>query len=199
MKQNYLDAYYPDGISMEDRLFNEGARRTEIPINTWVTTLVVGFAMALFGLILFITSYDLYEFGMILFCLGDLVLIAGACGVGFYYSGFRYLERAELLYNTRVAGREEPAPKTQTGSATHTAAPQPVSQTPGKWVCVCGKQNADFTSVCTCGVTKAQAKQAVPAVAKGVRTANGWRCSCGKEHAAYVSSCSCGVNKRDIK
>ena len=194
MKKSYLDAYYPDGISMENRLFVTGGRNTRIPMKTWLIVLGIGIAVAALGLVIAFEE----DFGYVLFTLGDVAVTIGAVGVGIYCAGLHCLERAELLYITRVAGKEEEeempaapsAPSAPSGMTASTAVPG--------WTCTCGKKNADYMSVCTCGTKKQEAKQARQN-AGPQRTAAGWVCTCGREHASYVSSCTCGVNKRDIK
>ena len=205
MKKSYLDSYYPDGISAEQRLFNAGARCTRVSLPTWLKTIGIGIAISIFGLIISSIDYELFEFGMVVFYAGDLAVTIGIIGLFVYLTGLHYLERAELLYNTRLAGKEEqditdsdPTPNSASQHAT-TTKQTPPTQTIQKWVCTCGKENADYTSVCSCGVTKQQAKTAVPSATKPVRTANGWKCSCGREHPVYVSSCTCGVSKTEIQ
>ena len=193
MKRSYLTTYYPNGISMEDRLFTAGERNTRIPMGIWLSVLGVGIAVAVLGLLV---AFEEEDIGFFLFGLGDLAVAVGITGVGIYAAGLHCLERAELLYNTRMAGKVEEEENDYSAPAT----PQTTSgyATVSGWTCICGKKNADYMSVCTCGTKKQEAKQARQNAAPQ-RTAGGWVCTCGREHPSYVSSCTCGVNKRDIK
>ena len=193
MKRSYLVSYYPDGISMEDRLFTAGERNTRIPLGTWVAVLVVGVVVAVIGMLIAMEE----DFGYFFFSLGDLAITVGAVGMGVYFSGLRCLERAELLYNTRVAGKEEEEAEEAVVAPRAPGSVPSANGVPG-WLCLCGKRNADYMAVCSCGTKKQEAKQARQN-AGPQRTAGGWVCSCGREHAGYVSSCTCGVSKRDIK
>ena len=191
MKRSYLVTYYPDGISMEDRLFDAGERKTRIPMGIWLMVLGIGVAVAVLGILIAMEA----DFGYFLFTLGDIATVVGATGVGVYLSGLHCLERAELLYNTRMAGKEEEEESIEEPKA-------PVRVTTGNvasgWTCTCGKRNADYMRVCSCGTKKQEAQQARQS-AGPQRTTGGWVCTCGREYPSYVSSCTCGVNKRDIK
>lgn len=208
MEKRYLENYYPQGISMEERLFEIGANNTRIPPSSWIAAIAAGTGIAFVGVLIASFSYSATAFGVGLLCIGGLVVLIGTFGLSAYYNGLRCLERAELLYNTRVAGRNE----AQTQSTPDTSEKKAeATQAEMNWKCTCGKINASYMRTCACGITKQEAKQGkraatvsqsvAPVEQTGVpvRTANGWRCSCGKEHPAFVSTCVCGVNKRDVK
>ena len=116
MENKYRNTYYPDGITAEERLFVAGQKCTQTPIDTWIKTALVGFCISLLGAIIASLSNEALDFGMIVFSIGDLVLLIGLVGIGVYFRGLHYLERAELLYNTRRASKaadDEPyVPKT---------------------------------------------------------------------------------------
>lgn len=116
MENKYRNTYYPDGITAEERLFVAGQKCTQTPIDTWIKTALVGFCISLLGAIIASLDYDAMTFGMVVFSIGDLVLLIGLVGIGVYFRGLHYLERAELLYNTRRASKaadDEPyVPKT---------------------------------------------------------------------------------------
>lgn len=207
MNKTYLRTYYPEEISAEDRLFQAGKECTSVPVATWVKLMLVGLGIGLFGMLVGLADYDAAVFGGILGSAGGLLFMAGIYGIARFNTGLHYLERAELLYNTRVAGREEEEveqnEKKENGSVIvppvkTNSAPKTTAGT-SNWTCTCGRQNAEYSFACICGVTKQEARKAVPVkttpAAAAVRTATGWRCSCGKEHPGYVSSCDCGVNK----
>ena len=198
MDKHHLNNYYPDGISMEDRLFEMGAARTNINLGASVLISLVGLLLGGLGALV---AIDNTSAGVVMMSLGGLGVIVGIFLISLYNSGFKCLMQAELLYNTRMAGMggasapEEAgqsfeAPKSAPSSA---AAP---SAAPSGWTCTCGKTNASYMTSCPrCGTSKRYAKDVVPAPAA---TPSGWTCTCGKQHPAYVSTCSCGVNKRDI-
>ena len=162
MKKSYLDRFYPDGMSAELRLFNAGARCTRVSLASWRTTIIIGVIISVIGLIVSAVDYELMGFGMFLFGAGDLIASIGIIGLVVYFNGLRYLERAELLYNTRLAGREEedvaaPNPFYRHTPASSSTSSRPV---PNGWVCTCGKTNAEYMTSCSCGVSKQQAKLA---------------------------------------
>lgn len=116
MENKYRNTYYPDGITAEERLFVAGQKCTQTPIDIWIKTALIGFCISLLGAIIASLDYDAMTFGMVVFSIGDLVLLIGLVGIGVYFRGLHYLERAELLYNTRRASKaadDEPyVPKT---------------------------------------------------------------------------------------
>lgn len=116
--------------------------------------------------------------------IGGLALIAGGIA---NWSADEYVPNT---YEQPSAPGEYQPPKTHESAV-------------GKWTCTCGRVNPDYQSVCSCGVTKQETRQAPKLmekpVAVPVRTANGWRCSCGKEHPNFVSNCECGVSKSEIR
>lgn len=110
MENKYREMYYPNKTTMEERLFVAGQRCTATPIKIWLKTLLIGLLVALFGLAIASAG----DFGIFLFVVGDLVFLIGLIGICVFMQGLRYLERAELLYNTRRASKdrdEKPAPK----------------------------------------------------------------------------------------
>lgn len=151
MKKSYLDAYYPDGMSAEDRLFRDGNRMTKTPLRTWLNTLLIGVVVSVLGFILMVSDSDASGFGVIAFGIGDLVLLVGIWGISMYYSGLRALERAELLYNTRLAGREDPEeePKPFWKRETETKT----------WKCSCGRTHPEYSYLCECGKSKTEAQK----------------------------------------
>ena len=105
MENKYRHTYYPNGITAEERLFVAGQKCTQTPIDTWIKTALIGFCISLLGAIFASLDYDAMTFGMVVFSIGDLVLLIGLVGIGVYFRGLHYLERAELLYNTRRASK----------------------------------------------------------------------------------------------
>lgn len=105
MESKYRNTYYPDGITAEERLFSAGQRCTQTPVSTWVKTALVGICIALLGAIFASSSNEALTFGMVVFSIGDLIVFIGLVGIGVYFRGLHYLERAELLYNTRRASK----------------------------------------------------------------------------------------------
>ena len=103
MDGRYLGSYYPDGRSMEQRLFEAGRRRTKIAPWKWLCALLLG---AFFSLIGFLIAIEAFEgFGAFLCLISGFVALVALTGIFWYLSGLRLLERAELLYNTRLAGK----------------------------------------------------------------------------------------------
>lgn len=104
MDKKHLEAYYPEGITMEDRLFKLGGRLTSSGIGTWPAMIAIGIVVALIGLVISSNA----EIGMVVFGIGDLLAAIGIFGISRYNYGLRCLERAELLYNTRCAFGQKP-------------------------------------------------------------------------------------------
>ena len=107
MDKQHLNAYYPTNETMEDRYFRIAQSRQRIPLKRWVTVAIVSFITSLFFLAIANISEE--EALTIPFFLCFLVLIICIAGISVYLSGFHFLEKAELLYNTRVAGQEAAA------------------------------------------------------------------------------------------
>jgi hypothetical protein len=178
MDRNYVAKYYPTIETMEQRNFRVGANLTRVPLPTFFVMLAVGFGLGLLGLLISFVDYEFFEFGMFIFAVGDLFFAIGLGGIGLYFAGLRYLERAELLYNTRIAGEAllvdpsrapaAPAAPVRTTGPGYSAPPAPP-------------------------VTAARTTVSASAAAPG-----NWTCSCGRTHPPYVSSCVCGVSKKDI-
>ena len=108
MEDKYRKAYYPEGITMEERLFDEGERCTRIPPATWIKVLLIGFGIAVFAGIIAAAIGEVNGFCGILLAVGVLAIAAGSYGIGRYNYGLHCLERAELLYNTRLASQGNP-------------------------------------------------------------------------------------------
>lgn len=106
MEKKYIDKYYPSGITMEDRLFEIGRKNTQLKSGTFLKNLIAGVLISVLGIIFMSADADAYEVGVFLFGVGDLLVIIGLAGISIYSYGLRCLERAELLYNTRCAGRK---------------------------------------------------------------------------------------------
>ena len=178
MDRNYVAKYYPTIETMEQRLFRLGANYTRVPLPTFFAMLVIGIVMGFLGIIIAFVDYEFYEFGMFIFAVADLIFAIGLFGVGLYFAGLRCLERAELLYNTRIAGEAllvdpskapaAPAAPVRTTGPGYSAPPAPP-------------------------VTAARTTVSASAAAPGT-----WTCTCGRTHPPYVSSCVCGVSKKDI-
>ena len=109
MDNNHLKLYYPDGISMEQRLFELGGRLTRSGIGSWIPNIALGIVLAVLGVLIITASYDGVVIGSIVFGLGDLLVLIGIFGISRFIYGLRCLERAELLYNTRCTSGQKSA------------------------------------------------------------------------------------------
>ena len=105
MNKTYLNEYYPHGISMEQRYFELGKSCTKIVLRDWIKLIVLCAIVALIGYFCFTFGQEPW-FGHILFVIGAIGTLIGLIGIGVYCACLRYLARAELLYNTRVAGQD---------------------------------------------------------------------------------------------
>ncbi len=104
MDNQHLNAYYPNRETMEDRYFRIAQSRQRIPLKTWATTAASSLIPSFFFLV--IANVSETEVFAVFFFLCFIVFAISMVGVSVCLSGFHFLEKAELLYNTRMAGKE---------------------------------------------------------------------------------------------
>ena len=104
MDKQHLNAYYPNRETMEERYFRIAQSRQRIPLKTWATVAASSFIPSFFFLV--VANVSEAEVFAVFFFLCFIVFAISMAGVSVYLSGFHFLEKAELLYNTRVAGKE---------------------------------------------------------------------------------------------
>ena len=160
MDNQHLNAYYPDRETMEDRYFSIAQSRQRITLQTWLIAAGISFGAALFFLM--IGSITEAAFFTFLFSAATLALVICIVGVSIYFSGYHFLEKAELLYNTRMAGKaldEDEAKSAASHESDDMAARLTRLANEGKsaisnyWVCKkCGEQNSVQSRICRgCG------------------------------------------------
>lgn len=107
MDKQHLNTYYPTNETMEDRYFRIAQSRQRIPLRKWIVAAITSLVLGLFFGVIYSISE---EEAVTVFCLLYSVAFAiSMAGISVYLSGFHFLEKAELLYNTRVAGQEAAA------------------------------------------------------------------------------------------
>lgn len=158
MDRQHLDSFYPDHVSMENRLFAEGRNLTKVSPRKWSILILASIPLNLIG---FSDPEELWFF----LVLGGLMTFIGFLGIACYYAGLHSLERAELLYNTRMAGeyvmhRTSAAPKSPATPAPapapttpKAAAPKPAPKTAAPQVPV-ASQDSDESWTCSACKTK---------------------------------------------
>ena len=218
MSREFLLSKSPDGLTAEERLFEKATRLTRTPLFTWVATIVGGIVMIVLGMIICLLDDDIfYLLGGLLAFLGGLAILIGGYGIAAYNLGLSLFEKAELLYNTRLAYEYQArifatnAPVQQTSTAQQSASHRPVQPVTGSniWICSCGTQNKLQHAQCkACGKNrgydsiiipekKVEAPTAEPTVepAAAPPVQQSWKCSkCGTENAMKYGQCKgCGA------
>ena len=172
MTREFLLRKSPDGLTAEERLFNVGSHCAKLNTTVTGTLIGIGLSSALFGLFIFGMDTDFFEIACVSWVLGGLLFSIGMFLFSIYLYGLHCLERAELLYNTRLAYEylahtttnapiqksEQPVPQpTQVQQPEQTIRPihhrpqQPVTEY-STWVCSCGAQNKGQYGQCkSCG------------------------------------------------
>lgn len=109
MEKKYLKEFYPEGISMEEYYFLKGQQCTQTSLGSWIAMIIIGFFVSLFGALFLIATYDAVILGAIVTSVGGLMMLIGSIGIAVYNYGLKCLFHAELLYNTRCAGKKNNA------------------------------------------------------------------------------------------
>ena len=200
MDNQHLNAYYPDRETMEDRYFRIAQSRQRITLQTWLIAAGISFGAALFFLMIgLITEAAFFAF---LFYAATLALVICITGVSIYFSGYHFLEKAELLYNTRMAGKaldEDEAKSVASHESDDTAARLTRLANEGKsaignyWICQqCDTRiNIQHSRCDVCGAFRNSTRSA-HAAAPTVSTK--WTCkTCGKQNSVQSPICrNCG-------
>ena len=220
MSREFLLSKSPDGLTAEERLFKKATRLTQTPLFTWVATIVGGIVMIVLGMVVCLLDEDIfYAFGGFLAFLGGLAILIGSYGIAAYNLGLSLFEKAELLYNTRLAyeyqarifAAQQPASAQQAvpvQKPTYNRPVQPVTDS-NIWICACGTQNKLQYGQCkACGKNrgydsiiipekKVEAPTVEPTAAPMTAppVQQSWKCSkCGTENAMKYGQCKgCGA------
>ena len=179
MTKAYIDAFYHEGITMEERLFLLGEKNTRISVTTWLGVLIAGIFLEILGyFMVFSFIGDAGEvIGWILAVPGSIMFLVSIYFLWSYLFGLRCLERAELLYNTRLAGKEESAEQIAM-----------VEEFRKELEAAQAEKRAN----------KAESVESERTYDADMSAMSGsWKCVCGRENPGYVSSCACGKNKHE--
>lgn len=101
MDKKYRNEFYPNNETAEERLFRWGRACTKVPPAKFVVAAVLGFVA------LFLGIGFIFDGGVFLVVPGGLAYLIGIIGIIVYFCGLKFLERAELLYNTRKASGQK--------------------------------------------------------------------------------------------
>jgi hypothetical protein len=131
MQKDYREKYYHGKETIEEMLFRKGEILTKIDISKACAILMVGL---LFGVvsIAIISEGELEGFGIFIAILSSITFLIGIIALTLYPIGLNMLERAELLYNTRVTHEKLQQIKR---IYTHEAAPRSAPQGRGRSAC----------------------------------------------------------------
>lgn len=197
MDKHTLSKYYPEGKTMEERLFELGAKLTRTSLSTWLTYLACSIFFITLGAMITAIAVEEGEEGLLVFgilfdSVAGVLIYVGIYGICRYNHGLHCLERAELLYNTRLAGKGETPVEAPTQPST--SAPKKTAPKPAKTAEESADKPSEEAPVSTDSVLFGSLTFSVQE--KAVTSNDVWICpECCREMPTEKTVCKCGCPK----
>ena len=102
MDPKYREEFYHNRDTREEALFIKARKLTKSTPGVGITMMIIAIALAVLSSFL-LSDDEFLEFVLIMYCVSSLLLIIGLIIIYRYIIGIHCLEKAELLYNTRIA------------------------------------------------------------------------------------------------